>query len=377
MPDASCRAATPGCRACRRAPSRARRTLVRGATGRRPGSGGSAAGRGRGRSRSGSRRSRAAAAPSRTTLPARSAASDDLAVASVDEQLAGRRAPVLLHRRRAGRRAACRTTRGTRRPGCAPGCRRAAPRSASPGPARRPRSARGSARRRPARRRPGSSARHGPMSYPARASRRAAGRRWPGCPGRPRCRSGRAWSGSADSITTIRRSAGGMCRSRACAHGDAGDPGGPLGVGDVDGQPVGVDLLERERHGDEPAVELRDRHLGAASSGDSPSSLAAHVGAAAGQAQALQDRHVERGERADVPGLVVPAGRTRRRAGAAGGEHGDDQRVGRAQRRRSSSGSAGAQRGAEHRQRPAARRPRSRRTGPRRSAVFPARWCAR
>ena len=71
----SCRAATPGCRACRGAPPRARRT-----TDAQPPVGGqvvvaTAAGRGRGRSRSGSRRSRAAAGPSRTTLPARSAAS--------------------------------------------------------------------------------------------------------------------------------------------------------------------------------------------------------------------------------------------------------------------------------------------------------------
>ena len=61
----SCRAATPGCRACRGGSSRRRRSRRRSAarrsSGRRPGSGARAADRGRGRSRSGSRRSRAAA----------------------------------------------------------------------------------------------------------------------------------------------------------------------------------------------------------------------------------------------------------------------------------------------------------------------------
>lgn len=45
------------------------------------------------------------------------------------------------------------------------------------------------------------------------------------------------------------------------AHGDSGDAGGALGVGDVRGQAVLVDLLEREGHGDQTAVELGHRDL--------------------------------------------------------------------------------------------------------------------
>ena len=125
-----------------------------------------------------------------------------------------------------------------------------------------------------------------------------------------------------------------MCRSRACADRDPGDPGGPLGVGHVDREAVGVDLLERERHGDQPAVELGIATCVAASSGESPSSLVSQRRAAAGQAEALQDRHVQRGQRSDVPGLVVAAGAAPRGLRAARREHGDDHRVGRAQRRR-------------------------------------------
>ena len=43
--------------------------------------------------------------------------------------------------------------------------------------------------------------------------------------------------------------------------GDPGQPGGALGVGRVAGYPVGPFLLERERHGDQAAVELGDRDL--------------------------------------------------------------------------------------------------------------------
>jgi hypothetical protein len=41
----------------------------------------------------------------------------------------------------------------------------------------------------------------------------------------------------------------------------AGHAGRPLGIGDVVRQSVGVGLLERERHTDQPAVELGDRDL--------------------------------------------------------------------------------------------------------------------
>ena len=144
-----------------------------------------------------------------------------------------------------------------------------------------------------------------------------------------------------------------MCRSRACATAMPGHPGAALGVGDVGGQPVGVDLLERERHGDDAGRRTRAPRPGwRRPAGDSPSSLPAHCARRAGQAQALQDRDVQRGQCADVPGLVVAAGRRGGRLGAAGGEHGDHQGVGACQRRPA----ARARRCAARRRRPAARR---------------------
>ena len=50
----------------------------------------------------------------------------------------------------------------------------------------------------------------------------------------------------------------------------------------------------------------------ATSSGDMPVVAACPLGPRAGQAQPLQDRHVQRGERADVPAVVVTAGADRR-----------------------------------------------------------------
>ena len=116
---------------------------------------------------------------------------------------------------------------------------------------------------------------------------------------------------------------------------------GPLGVGDVHRHPVGSGLLERERHRDDPAVELGDRHLHGrvhrrqrARRGrpTSPATLVRH--------SALDHRHVQRRQRGDVPGVLVAAGR---RVGR-----------GRAARRRARSRSA-------RRPRPAGRRPRRRR----------------
>ena len=110
-------------------------------------------------------------------------------------------------------------------------------------------------------------------------------------------------------------------------HRDAGDPGGALGVGHVDRQPVGVELLERERHGDQPPVELRDGDLGRDVERGQPL-IAVHPALpAGGEAETLQDRDVERSELGDVPRLVVAA---RGRTGglrATGGEHGDDHGV--------------------------------------------------
>ncbi len=45
-------------------------------------------------------------------------------------------------------------------------------------------------------------------------------------------------------------------------HRDAGHPGAAFRVRDVARQPIGIGLLEGERHRDDPAVELRHRHLG-------------------------------------------------------------------------------------------------------------------
>jgi hypothetical protein len=112
------------------------------------------------------------------------------------------------------------------------------------------------------------------------------------------------------------------------AHRESGHAGRAFGVGDVDRQAVPVGLLERERHGDQPAVELGHRDLGGDVERARPVVTLRPGGAAAGQAQALQDRHVRRGEFGDVPGLVVAACGGRRGLGAPGCEHGDDQRVG-------------------------------------------------
>ena len=123
----SCRAATPGCRACRRARSRARRTR-RAASGRRPGSGGWAAGRGRGRSRSGSRPNPRGGCTITTTLPARSAArtmSPSLRSTNSSPG-AGPQWRSIAARRSAGRVPNQRSVVARRR--CAPGCPRAAPR---------------------------------------------------------------------------------------------------------------------------------------------------------------------------------------------------------------------------------------------------------
>ena len=108
---------------------------------------------------------------------------------------------------------------------------------------------------------------------------------------------------------------------------DAGDAGAALGVSDVARQAVLVDLLEREGCRDDATVELGDRDLvGRVERGD------AVVGrlpvlAARGQAQALQDRDVERLHALDVPRLVVAAGADGAGLGATGREHRDDQRV--------------------------------------------------
>ncbi len=112
------------------------------------------------------------------------------------------------------------------------------------------------------------------------------------------------------------------------ADGGAGHAGGALRVGGVDGEAVLVQLLEGERDGDQPAVELRHGDLGGGVQRGQAVVAALPLGARPGQAERLQDRAVQRGERARVPGLLVAAGLRVGRAGAAGGEHRGDDRVG-------------------------------------------------
>ncbi|CAM5741350.1 hypothetical protein SHIRM173S_08738 [Streptomyces hirsutus] len=138
------------------------------------------------------------------------------------------------------------------------------------------------------------------------------------------------------------------------AHGDAGHAGGALGVGDVGREAVGVDLLEGERHGDQAAVELGHGDLaGGVQRGDALVALLPG-GAGAGQAQGLEDRHVQGGECARVPGLVVAAGGRLGGLGAAGREDGRDDDVRRAQLL-DQFGFGGAQGGHVQRQGPPAR----------------------
>src|SRR5690606_41288244 len=89
---------------------------------------------------------------------------------------------------------------------------------------------------------------------------------------------------------------------------DPRDAGTPLRIGLVPGQSVGVDLLEGERHGDEPAVELGDRDLGGrVKRGD------AVVGSfpfrtTRRERQPLEYGDVQSTQSLDVPCLVITAG---------------------------------------------------------------------
>ena len=82
---------------------------------------------------------------------------------------------------------------------------------------------------------------------------------------------------------------------------DAGQPGGALGVGGVARDPVRALLLEGERHGDQAAVELRDRDLHGGVDRGQRGVRGLPLRARAGQAEALQHRHVQAGQHARVP----------------------------------------------------------------------------
>ena len=372
---ASCRAATPGCRACRgarprRAPNRPR--LRRG----EPAVGGqvvvaTAAGPGRGRSRPGSRRSRAAAGPSaRRCRRAGRRARSSRRASTNSSPGAGPQCASTPSRKSSG--SVVEPARVASRPGSGPGCRPAAPRSASPGPARRPRSARGSARS------PSCSATPGKPAPPVRrrsrprASRRSSRTATAGV-SRPTALPIRACLvGYADSMSTIRSLRGRDVPQPGVAHRDPGDPGGALGVGDVDRQPVGVDLLERERHGDDPAVELGDRDLG----GDVERATARRRWPPTSSRLLVRQRPCRIGTSSaasarDVPGLVVAAGATRRPGLVPPAASTVTTSASAARSVVQQLGLGRAQRGAEHRQRPRRRRPRSRRTAPRRRRCSP------
>ena len=170
----------------------------------------------------------------------------------------------------------------------------------------------------------------------------------------------------ADSTSAIRCSAVGMCRSRAWRTAMPATRARALGVGDVDRQPVGVDLLEGERHGDQPAVELGDRRPASPRrAGSAPSSLAAHVVAAVvrqspwitgtSSAASAATSQASSSPPADaLAGFVPPAASTVTTRASAATQRLQERGLGAAQRR------------AEHGQRPGRRPPRSRRTARRR-----------
>ena len=138
------------------------------------------------------------------------------------------------------------------------------------------------------------------------------------------------------------------------AYGDSGDPGGALGVGDVGGQAVLVDLLEGERDGDQTAVELGHGDLaGGVQRGDAlvvllPGGCASRSGTAPGgsarrgrsSAPASQDSSSPPADAS--AGLVPPAARTVVTMASAAPQRVDQLGLG------------GAQRGDVQRERPAA-----------------------
>ena len=109
--------------------------------------------------------------------------------------------------------------------------------------------------------------------------------------------------------------------------GDAGHPRASLRIGDVARQPVLVDLLERERCGDDAAVELGNGDLVGRVERRHALVGGLPLLATRGEAETLQDRDVECLHPLDVPCLVVAAGARRARRRAAGRENGDDQGI--------------------------------------------------
>ena len=269
--------------------------------------------------------------------------------------------------------------RGSRRRGCGRRRRPAAGRSATRGPGRRPRSGCGSGRRcRPARRR-GARRRRWRGRGRSRASRSARRRRTAlAGVSRPTALPIRACLvGYDDSTTATRRSAGGMCRSRARATAVPATRPARSGSGTYRDRPS-------------PSSSLNEN--GTLISRPSNSGMATWVAASSGRQAAVgggprargEVRHsacrigdVEGGDGAGVPGLVVAAGLRQRRGRAAGGEHRHHQRVGPARAARAGPG----RRPGGWRTRPAGRGPPRGLDRPRRAtstnSVLPASWWAR
>ena len=133
----------------------------------------------------------------------------------------------------------------------------------------------------------------------------------------------------------------------------AGHPGAPLRVGYVRDQPVVVDLLERERDGDDAPVELGHRDLGGHVQRAQPVVVGRPLRPRAGQAQPLQDWNIQGGKVFDVPTVVVTARADGRRRCPTGRQHRHHHRV-RGGEQLQQLGLRGAQRRAVHRQRAAA-----------------------
>src|SRR5437588_516784 len=76
---------------------------------------------------------------------------------------------------------------------------------------------------------------------------------------------------------------------------------GPFGIGGVARDPVRALLLERERHRDQSAVELGDRDLHGGVDRGQRGVRGLPLLARAGQAEALQHRHVQAAQQASVP----------------------------------------------------------------------------
>src|SRR4029453_3366736 len=89
---------------------------------------------------------------------------------------------------------------------------------------------------------------------------------------------------------------------------DLGDPTAAFMIRRVVRQPVGVSLLEGERHRDDPPVELPSRYLGGHAERGETFVRSSPGSAVPGEAEPLQDGNIQRGKGPYVPRLVVLTG---------------------------------------------------------------------